>query len=122
MINAVTTMSRLDWSGWWLGIMGALVSGGAGAISSGVGVTVVDGQDPDHFILKGGHMIEVMAICFLVSAIISLAKWLQLHPIPNEIQVALQVAQGESDKAVAQASKVADAVADAQAIASHGDR
>lgn len=84
MMNAIATASKLDWKGWLLGIAGAFISGGAGTIGAFVGVSFADGSDPDHFIAQGHHMLEVMAITFLTSAIISLAKFLQTHPVPSD--------------------------------------
>lgn len=84
MIAAVTTAQRLDWKGWGLGAIGAAISGGAAAISAGFGTLVVDSADPDHYALKAGHIFEVMAVCFAISAVISLAKYLQIHPVPAE--------------------------------------
>lgn len=90
MIAAVSTAKTLDWGGWLLGAWGALISGGAGAISSGFGVGLVD---PDHFNLTGGgfhRMLAVMAVTFLFSAIVSLAKFLQTHPVPQPVSAAPQ--------------------------------
>lgn len=84
MITMVSTAKKLNWSGWLLGIVGAIISGGAGAVASGVGVGYVD---PEHFnaITSSGlrHLLSVMGICFVVSALVSLAKFLQSHPVPS---------------------------------------
>lgn len=84
MITAVQTAQSLDWKGWLRGSIGAFISGGAGTVGAFVGVSFADGQDPDHFIARGHHMLEVMAITFLTSAIISLAKFLQTNPMPDD--------------------------------------
>jgi hypothetical protein len=115
MVTAFSTAQKLDWAGWLLGIGGAAISGGSSAIGGGFGSIIAD---PEHFnVVQGGfkHVLVVMGIAFSVSAIISLAKFLQTHPVPDQLQQALQTAAIESDKAVVQASKAADAVADAQA-------
>lgn len=83
MITAVKTAQSLDWKGWILGFVGAFVSGGAGAVGALIGVSYVDGQDPDHFIMQGHRMIELVGIVFLFSGIVSLAKFLQTHPVPE---------------------------------------
>ncbi len=83
MLTAVSTAKRLDWGGWFVGIMGAIISGGAAGIGGAVGPSYVD---PGHFNLtKGGfhHMMECTSICFIISAVISLAKFLQTHPTPQ---------------------------------------
>lgn len=80
-MQLLTVASRLDWAGWLRGLVGAFVSGGAAAIGGGTGVSLVD---PDHFnVSHPGHLIEVMGIAFLTSAVISLGKYLQTHPIPD---------------------------------------
>jgi hypothetical protein len=103
MITALATAQKLNWQGWLLGIWGAVVSGGAGAVASGFGTMVVD---PDHFnVSQGGfhHLLYVMGICFGFSSIISLAKFLQTHPSPDPI-----AQQAALDKA-AEATKVVEA-------------
>lgn len=82
MISAVTTARGLDGQGWLLGIMGAFVSGGAGAVSSGFSTILVD---PEHFNIHAGlgHLLEVMLATFVFSGIVSLAKYLQQHPVPE---------------------------------------
>jgi hypothetical protein len=85
MLTMVATGKRLDWDSWLLGIWGAVISGGAGAVASGFGTMVVD---PDHFnVLQGGfkHMLVVMGVVFAFSALISLAKFLQLTPVPKVV-------------------------------------
>jgi hypothetical protein len=82
MMTMMATGKRLDWDGWLLGIMGAVISGGSAAVGSGFGTMIVD---PDHFnILQGGlrHMLTVMGVVFAFSAIVSLAKFLQTNPVP----------------------------------------
>lgn len=83
MLTAIGTAQRLDWKGWLLGITSAFVSGGAGAVSALVGISYVGGQDPDGFIMQGRHMLAVAGICFIFSAVVSLAKYLQIHPVPQ---------------------------------------
>jgi len=82
----MSTAKKLDWRGWMLGIMGAIISGGAGALGSGLGTSVVD---PKDFNLTAGfsHVLEVMATSFAISAAFSLAKFLQTHPIPEALTI-----------------------------------
>ena len=82
MVTALNTAAKLDWSGWIRGIVGAIVSGGAGAVSSGLSVNIID---PEHFGITSGlsHLLAVVTTTFCVSALISLAKWLQTHPVPD---------------------------------------
>ena len=78
-MNAITVASRLAWGEWIRGIFGALISGGASAIATGTGVSVFD---PSHDIV-GITLVKVMAGSFLFSGLISLAKFLQTHPVPD---------------------------------------
>lgn len=90
-----------------LGIVGALISGGAGAVATGFGAIIID---PSHDFTPsmGGttHLLELMGITALVSGIISLAKFLQTHPVPDAAK-SLAVAADANAQAGA-------AIADAQ--------
>lgn len=87
MIVALKTASSLDWSGWVLGIWGAAVSGGAGAVSAGFGTMVMDPKDFNLGNGGGHHLMELMGICFGFSAFISLMKFLQMHPAPDAMTI-----------------------------------
>lgn len=82
-MQMLTTAAKLDWSSWLLGIFGALVSGGAGAVAGMLGVIAVNASDPDHAALNLSHLLESAGISFAVCGIFSLAKYLQLHPVPS---------------------------------------
>ena len=87
MMVAFKTAQRLDWGAWVMGIWGAAVSGGAGAVSAGFGTMVMD---PKDFNLGAGgshHLFELMGICFGFSAFISLMKYLQTHPAPDPLTI-----------------------------------
>lgn len=75
-MQMMTTASKLDWSGWVRGIMGAFISGGAGSIAAGVAGTYLDKQ---HDL----NILALMGWTFLFSGIISLAKFLQTSPVPE---------------------------------------
>ncbi len=90
MVTMIATAQKLDWRAWTLGWIGALISGGAGAIGVGFGAAVVD---PEHFnVTNGGlhHLGEVMAISFVISGIVSMAKYLQIHPVPVPVTINMQ--------------------------------
>ena len=71
----------LDVNGWLLGIWSAAISGGAGAISSGFGTILVD---PSDFNLQTpAKLLKVMMATFGFSALVSLMKFLQMHPAPD---------------------------------------
>ena len=106
-MQAITVATRLDWSGWLLGIMGAVVSGFGGVIGSGLGVSVIDPKD-FNFANGLGHLVEVTVISGLISAAVSLGKFLQTHPTPGTVTDSLNMAADANQQAGA-------AIADAQA-------
>jgi hypothetical protein len=75
MLAAVTNVQRLDWGGWVRGFIGAIISGGAGAVASGFGASMAD---PAHDI----NIFKVMGFTFIISGVVSLAKFLQTSPVP----------------------------------------
>lgn len=83
VVTKTTTISPLTQLGYWTaGIVGSFISGAAGAISGGLGGMVVD---PDHFNLHAGwsKVVELAVFTALIPGIVSLAKYLNLHPIPQ---------------------------------------
>lgn len=78
MITAVSVAKGMDWRGWLRGLVGACVSGGAGSIASGFAANIAD---PAHDI----SIFKVMWITFAISAIVSLMKYLQTHPVPDDV-------------------------------------
>lgn len=75
MITAVTNVTRLGWGTWIRGLIGAAVSGGASAVGSGFAAMKLDtAHDLNVFALMGWT--------FAFSALISLAKFLQVTPTP----------------------------------------
>ncbi len=81
-MQAITVAKSLDWKGWFIGIMGALVSGFAGVIGSGLGVTITAPQD-FNFHAGLSHLLEVTLISAGISSAVSLGKFLQSHPTPD---------------------------------------
>lgn len=78
-MQMITVASKLDWGGWLRGLVGAFISGGAGAIGATTGVAAFD---PSHDI-AGVRMFEVMCTAFFFSGLISLGKFLQTHSVPD---------------------------------------
>lgn len=78
-MQILTTAAKLDWSGWFSGVAGAFISGGASAIAASAAVSV---SDPSHDIV-GWALLKVAAITFVISGAVSLAKFLQTHPVPE---------------------------------------
>jgi len=83
VVTKTTTVSPLTQLGYWTaGIVGSIISGGAGALSGGMGSMIVDPKDFN--IHEGLHkVLQLAAITALMPAVVSLAKYLNLHPIPD---------------------------------------
>lgn len=90
--NAAATARRLDLAGWLLGIWGAAISGGAASASAALGTIVLDKKDANAH-----HLLAIAAICFGLPAVVSMMKYLALHPAPTYVPVALVVEQPESE-------------------------
>lgn len=112
MLNA----SRYDWSTWLMGIFRSLIAASAGAIASPVGPMVLDPKD--YNLGDGLHKVVIsMLITAGITGVTGMAIFLKTHPGPDQLQQALAKASIESDKAVVQAAKASDAVADAKTVA-----
>lgn len=82
-MKMLTVAGGLDWGGWLRGVIGSIISGGAAAAGGSLGTIVVD---PMHFNLNGGlaDVLKVAGVAFTISALVSLAKFLQTNPIPTD--------------------------------------
>lgn len=78
---------KLKWVVWFYGLGKASIGGGAGAVVSGL--TSI-GLAPDKFNLVdwagASKVITMMAINFLVTAIISLVFYLKQSPLPELVE------------------------------------
>ena len=70
----------LDLDSWVRGLLSAGISGGASAITGGI---VVTGVDPQHYNFSAGKFWILVGTLFIVNAVVSMAKFLQAHPIPD---------------------------------------
>jgi hypothetical protein len=80
----LTTISKMKVGDWVKGILRSFISGGAGAIGSGISANIVD---PDHFQVGNGQfhkLAALMGLTFLIGGVISLAAYLKQHPIPDD--------------------------------------
>ena len=71
----------MNWTLWWHRLIGAFISGGAGAASTALSVIVVD---PNDFNLSAG-LTKVLSVCFvtfLISGIAGAFLYLKDNPVP----------------------------------------
>jgi len=113
-MQMLTTASKLDWGDWVRGIFGAIISGGAGAIGVCYGSIVIDPEKFNPTQGGLGHLLSLMGIVFVFSGIVSLAKFLQLHPVPDVLQKNLATAQAENTLSRDAAIRAGRAITDAQ--------
>lgn len=65
---------------WVHGLAAAFIGGGAGSISSGGVVTLVD---PDHFRMGSTNQIKVMISSFIFSGMLAAGAYLKQSPLPK---------------------------------------
>ena len=109
------TANNLAWGDWVRGVLGAIISGGAATVGGGF-AAVVTSPSGDFTPGQGGtvHLLTLMGLAFLFSGIISLAKFLQLHPVPDVLQKNLATAQAENTLSRDAAIRAGRAITDAQ--------
>ena len=83
-MQALSAAKTLDWRGWFLGLVAAAISGGAGAVGSGFGSIILDPKDFNLFQGGAAHLFALMCITFVFSAVLKLMQYLHDHPVPKE--------------------------------------
>jgi hypothetical protein len=94
-VQALDAANSLDLDGWIRGLLSAGISGGASAITGGI---VVTGVDPQHYNFQAGKFWILVGTLFVVNAVVSMAKFLQAHPIPEVKTVTTTVEVTEQGK------------------------
>jgi hypothetical protein len=74
MTEQITKLSQLNWTGWMLGLWGALISG----VTSATTVGVIDPADFNFHDKK-------LYMLFAIPAGVSFIKFLALHPAPDPL-------------------------------------
>jgi hypothetical protein len=80
-VKLFAAAGTLDINGWVRGLMSAAISGGASAISSG---TLAPALAPEQFNVYDRKLYILICGTFCFSALVSVMKFLQTHPIPDE--------------------------------------
>src|SRR5690242_15215059 len=73
--------TNLAWDNWLYGLLAGFIGGGSGALSSGVGVMVVDPKDfnLDHLSL----VFKVMFVTFILAGLTPFFAYLHQSPLPK---------------------------------------
>lgn len=83
MLAAVTNAKRMDWAGWWLGIMRSFISGAAGAVTA---TGIVGFSDPkDWGTGNPVHMLTLAGATLAGTGFIHMMIFLQTHPTPDPV-------------------------------------
>jgi len=106
MITAVATAGKLDGRGWLIGIFRAFISGGSSAVVSGLGAMGI-ANDKFNLSTNVGNTLKLVGLMFVFQGGYRLFEYLQLHPVPDQVQQSL-------DSASASAKQTVDAIADAK--------
>jgi len=75
----VPTGGRLAWGSWFYGLCAGFISGGSGAVISGVAVSLTD---PEKFNLKTGGLYVVIGSVFLANGVFAALAYLHQDPLP----------------------------------------
>jgi hypothetical protein len=73
-------LGNLDWSDWIKGIVAAFVGGGAGAVTSGI---VVSLGDPQQYNMGTQKFYVLVGSVFLMSGLMNMMAFLRSKPIPD---------------------------------------
>ncbi len=98
-LAAVTNARSYAWADWLIGIMRSFISGGAAALITGSGGSVLG--------IPGKQIWELMGINFVLMGLYRMGEFLQLHGAPDQVQQALATAAASS-------AATSDAIASAQ--------
>lgn len=83
MLAAVTNAKRMDWGGWWLGIMRSFISGAAGAVTA---TGIVGFSDPkDWGTGNPMHMLALAGATLAGTGFVHMMIFLQTHPTPDTV-------------------------------------
>jgi hypothetical protein len=73
-------LGNLDWSDWIKGIVAAFISGGAGAVTSGVVVSV---GDPQQYNMGTQKFYMLVGSVFLMSGVLNMMAFLRTKSLPD---------------------------------------
>src|SRR5271166_3201450 len=79
-MNSLSILGTLDWGDWLRGLVAAVISGGASAVTSGVVVTMVD---PQHFNAGTSGFWKIVVAMFAANAFMGGMLFLRQNPVPT---------------------------------------
>lgn len=73
---------KLNWGVWLIGLLAAVIQGGAGAVTAAIGASWVA---PDKFNVGSGlhDIVVLMGVVFFVNAALGFFSYLAKHPTPE---------------------------------------
>ncbi len=72
--------SNLDWDNWVYGLVAGFLGGGAGAVVSGVVVSV---RDPEHYNFASADFYILVFFIFVANGLLNFFAYLHQNPLPK---------------------------------------
>ena len=79
-MNLPNGFGRLDFSDWLYGLGAAFIGGGAGAVSAGLGVSMLD---PKDWNLGTGKLYALVGSVFVINGLLNMMAFLREKPLPG---------------------------------------
>jgi hypothetical protein len=79
-MNLPNGFGRLDFSDWLYGLGAAFIGGGAGAVSAGLGVSMLD---PKDWNLGTGKLYALVGSVFVINGLLNMMAFLREKPLPD---------------------------------------
>lgn len=80
----MSIFQNLAWGEWLYGLVAAFISGGSGAVTSGI---VVSSMDPKDYAIGGVNSIHLMCWVFVVQGLLGFFMYLKQAPLPSKVTV-----------------------------------
>lgn len=75
---------KLDWAHWIYGLFAALIGGGAGSVTGGIGASYLAPGQFGASGTAGWNTLKLMVICFAINGGISAFAYLKQSPLPAQ--------------------------------------
>lgn len=80
----IPLFGKMDWGNWLYGLFSGFIGGGAGAVVSGVSVSVMD---PKDYAFGSSKFFTLVAVVFVTNGVMTALAYLHQHPLPSVVTV-----------------------------------
>jgi hypothetical protein len=84
---------RLNWQAWVYGLFAALIGGGAGSVTSVIGVSIVLPGQVGLSGNAGWNSLKLMGVTFMVHGFVAAFAYLSKSPLPQRVETKVEVSQ-----------------------------